>query len=155
MPLEKYFDRVCFSCLKQSSEDLLKRVFLKISQIYPWNLIGKDSNSLEFCDIFKNSYFLEICEQLLLPSKHSSWWRRLEDVFRLRLQKTSWRRLDQDEYIRITHMSLEDVLIKINIFVLAIYLQDVFKTFSRHLQDILQKRPAKMFPRRFQDVAPG
>ena len=23
------------------------------------------------------------------PSKHSSWWRRLEDVFRLRLQKTS------------------------------------------------------------------
>ena len=26
------------------------------------------------------------------PNKHSSWWRPLEDVFRLRLQKTSWSR---------------------------------------------------------------
>ena len=41
-------------------------------------------------------------------SKHSSWWRRLEDVFRLRLQKASSRRL-QDEYIRLTHTSSEDV----------------------------------------------
>ena len=36
--------------------------------------------------------------------------RRLEDAFRLRLQKTSSRRLDQDEYIRLTHASSEGVL---------------------------------------------
>ena len=76
------------------------------------------------------------------PSKHSSWWRRLEDVFGLRLQKTSSRRL-------------QDVLIKTNIFVLAIRLQDVFKTFSRRLQDVLQKRLQDIFKtssRRLQDV---
>ena len=71
------------------------------------------------------------------PSKHSSWWGRLEEDFYLRLQKTSWRRL---QYL----------LIKTNIFVLAKHLQDVFKTSSRrfegifkislrHLQDILQR----------------
>ena len=32
-----------------------------------------------------------------------------EDVFRLRLQKMSSRRLDQDEYIRLSHSSSEDV----------------------------------------------
>ena len=59
------------------------------------------------------------------PSKHSSWWRRLQDVLiktnmfalALRLQKTSSRRL-------------QDVLVKTNIFVLAIRLQNVFKTSS-------------------------
>ena len=90
-----------------------------------------------------------------VPSKHSSWWRRLEDVFRLRLQKTSSRRL-------------QEVLIKTNMFALALRLQKtswsrpiylpwssrplqdvfktsskrlqgVFKTSSRHLQDILQR----------------
>ena len=54
-----------------------------------------------------------------LPSKNSS-WRRLEDAFRL--QKTSSRRLDQDQYI----------------IVLVTPLQDVFKTFSRHLQDVFK-----------------
>ena len=77
-------------------------------------------------------------------------WRRLEDVFRLCLQKTSSRRL-------------EDVLIKTNMFASALRLQktssrrlgqdqyirlgytssrrlqDVFKTSSRHLQDVLQR----------------
>ena len=61
-------------------------------------------------------------------------WRRLEDVFRLRLQKTSSRRL-------------QDVLVKTNIFVLSIRLQDVFKTFSRRLQDIF-----KTSSRRLQDI---
>ena len=77
-----------------------------------------------------------------LPSKHPSWWRRLEDVFCLRLQKTSPRRL-------------QDVLVKTNIFVLAIRLQDVFKAFSRRLQDALQKRLQGIFktsPRRLQNV---
>ena len=71
-------------------------------------------------------------------------WRRLsssssEDVLIkmnifalvIRLQKTSSRRLDQDQYIRLGHTSSRRV-------------QDVFKTFSRHLQDVL--------PRCLQDV---
>ena len=70
-----------------------------------------------------------------------------EDGFSVRLQKTSSRRLDQDEYIHLTHTSSEDVLIKTNIFVLVIRLQDVFKTFSRRLQDVF-----KTSSRRFQDV---
>ena len=91
-----------------------------------------------------------------IPSKHSSWWRRLQDVLikmnmfasALRLQKTSSRRLGQDQYIRLGHTSsrrLQDVLVKTNIFVLAIRLQDVFKTFSRRLQDVLQKRLQDIF----------
>ena len=84
-----------------------------------------------------------------LPSKHSSWWRRLEyilkmSVFRLRLQKTPTRRL-QDVLIKTnmfalalrlqktSSIRLQDVLVKTNIFVLAICLQDVFKTSSRRL----------------------
>ena len=66
-------------------------------------------------------------------------WRHLEDVFRLRLQKTSSRRLDQDEYIRLTHVSPEDV----------------FKTFSRRLQDVLRKLLQDIFKtssRCFEDV---
>ena len=90
-----------------------------------------------------------------------------EDVFRLRLQKTSSRRLDQDEYIGVNHMSPEDVfkntssrrlqevLVKTNIFVQVALLQDVFKTSSRSLQGVL-KRPsrhlAKTSSKRLQDV---
>ena len=55
-----------------------------------------------------------------------------EDVFRLRLQKTSSRRLDQDQYIRLGHTSSRR-------------LQDVFKTSSRRLQDVLQKRLQDIF----------
>ena len=76
--------------------------------------------------------------------------RRLQDVLiktnmfasALRLQKTSSRRL-------------QDVLVKTNIFVLAIRLQDVFRTFSRRLQDVLQKGLqdiSKTSSRRFEDV---
>ena len=84
---------------------------------------------------------------LIIPSKHSSWWRRLEDVF---LQKASSRRL-QNVLIKTNIFAilirLQDVLIKTNIFVLVIRLQEVFKTFSRRLQDIF-KTPS----RRFDDV---
>ena len=89
-------------------------------------------------------------------------WRRLEDVFRLRLQKTSSRRFGQDQYIRLGYMTSRR-------------LQDVFKTFSRRLQDVLprclqdifktsskrlaktssrhlQGRLAKISSRRFEDV---
>ena len=83
----------------------------------------------------------------------------------------SSRPLDQDDYIRLSHTSSEEVLVKTNIFVLAICLQHVFKTFSRrlektssrHLQDVLptalqsifktsSRRVAKTSSRHLQDV---
>ena len=84
-------------------------------------------------------------------------WRRLEDVFRLRLRKTSSKRLDEDEYILINHTSSEDVFktssrrlgqdqyIRLG-HTSSRRLQDVFKTSSRrlaktssrHLQDVLK-----------------
>ena len=101
----------------------------------------------------------------LLPSKHSSWWRRLktswrhlsfsssEDIFKtnidallIRLKKTSSWRLDQDQYFRLGHTSsrrLQDVF-KMSSRrlqdVLQKCLQDIFKTSSRHLRDVLPRR---------------
>ena len=92
----------------------------------------------------------------IFPIKYSSWWRRIEGVFRLRLQKTSSR-------------GLQDVLIKTNIFALAIHLQKMSSsrrlgqdqyirlehTSWRRLQDVLKKRLQGIFkrsPRRFEDV---
>ena len=62
-----------------------------------------------------------------------------EDVFRRHLQETSSRCLDQDKYIHLSHRSSENVFVKTNISVLAIRLQDVYKTSSRRPQDVLQK----------------
>ena len=57
------------------------------------------------------------------PQKHLSWLKRLEGVFCLRLQKRR----------------LQDILVETNIFVVLVkYLQDVFKTSSRLLQDVLK-----------------
>ena len=94
-----------------------------------------------------------------------TYWRRLEDVFRLHLQKTYSRRLDQDEYVRLTHTSSEDALRTswsraINSswsYVFKTFsrcLQDIFKTSSGHLQDILQKLLQDIFKtssRRFEN----
>ena len=97
----------------------------------------------------------EYSQQTFVLMKTS--WRRLEGVFRLRLQKTSSRRLDQDEYIRLSHTSSEDVFktssrrlgqdqyIRLG-YTSSRRLQDVFKTSSRrlaktssrHLQDVLK-----------------
>ena len=59
----------------------------------------------------------------------------------LNLKSGSWQskipaniRLDED-VLKTSSSSSEDVLVKTNIFVLAIRLQDVFKTFSRRLED--------------------
>ena len=84
-------------------------------------------------------------------------WRRLsssssEDVFEM-----SSRHIGQNEHIRLSHTSSGDVLLKTNIFVLTIRLEDVFETFSRrlakasprHVQDIF-----KMFLRHLQDILP-
>ena len=97
--------------------------------------------------------------------------RRRQDIFRLRLQKTSSRRL-QVIFIKtnifalalIFRRRLQDVLVKTNIFVIAVRLQDVFKMFSRRLQGVLPKhrrdvlktsfsrRPAKTSSRRLQHI---
>ena len=61
------------------------------------------------------------------------------------LMKSSWRRLDQDEYVRLSLKSSEDILVKTNIFVLSI----VFKTFWRRLKDVL-KNVLKTSSRRLQ-----
>ena len=117
------------------------------------------------------------------PSKHSSSWRRLEDVFRFRLQKTSSRRF-QDIFktssrrlAKTSLRHLQDVLPRRrqNFFKTSSrrlaktssrHFQDVFKTFSRRLQDFKtssrrlrdvlktsSRRLAKMPSKRFQDVS--
>ena len=69
-------------------------------------------------------------------------------IFRRRLQdilKTSWSRRIYSPYSYVFRRRLQDVLIKINIFVLVIRLQNVFKTSSRHLQDVLLRRFQEVF----------
>ena len=104
-----------------------------------------------YCCHSKLTSYYVITKQTFALMKTS--WRRLwssssEDFF-----KTSSRRLDQDEYIRLTHTSSEDVfktssrrLHQVNVFVLVIRLQDVFKMFWKRLQDVF-----KTSSRRFQD----
>ena len=100
-----------------------------------------------------------------------------EDVFRLRLQKTSSRRLDQDEYVRLSLTSSELVLMTSSrrlgqdqyICLGHMFsrrfedvlkrssrpLQGVFKTFWRRLQDVFKtssRLSAKILSRRFQGV---
>ena len=99
------------------------------------------------------------------PSKHSSWWRCLEDVFGHRLQKTSSRRLDQEEYIRLTH-SLQktssrrlhqDQHIRLG-HTSSRRPQDIFKTSSRCFENVFKtssrrfENVIKTSSRRFQDV---
>ena len=90
-------------------------------------------------------------------------WRRLEDVFRLRLQKASWRCL-QDVLIKTNMFGLDlrlqktssrrlqDVLVKSNIFALAIRLQDVFKTSCKNVFKASSRRPTKMSSRLLQNI---
>ena len=80
------------------------------------------------------------------PSKHSSWWRRLEDAF-----KTSSRRLHQDEYVRLSLMSSEDVFKTSWSRPIYSCWPSVFKTSSRHFQDVF-KTSCKTSSRRLQDI---
>ena len=90
-----------------------------------------------YLDTFHTVYGMK-CIIMKLPSKHSSWWRRLEDVLKTSFVFVFRWRLDPDEYVRLSLTSSEDVLVKTNIFVLAIRLQDVLNTFSRRLEDVLK-----------------
>ena len=60
---------------------------------------------------------------VIIPTKNSSWWRRL----------------GQDQYIRLGYTSSRR-------------LQDVFKTSSRHLQDVLPRRLQDVLQKRLQDI---
>ena len=139
--------------------------FKETNQICSPLKISQSINAESACDRNNKSMYSCFYEsKKVFPSKHSSWWRPLEDVFCLRLQKTSWsrqiclpwpcvfrrRRLGQDQYIRLGHMSsrrLQDVF-KTSSRRLAKTssrrFEDVFRTSSRHPQDVL--------PRRLQDV---
>ena len=85
-----------------------------------------------------------------------------EDVLKTSFVVVFRRRLDQDEYVRpsqrlqnTSSRRLQGVLIKTNIFVLAIRLKGVFKTSSRRLQDVLPRRlqhVLKTSSRHFQDI---
>ena len=64
----------------------------------------------------------------------------------------SSRRSDQDDYVRLT---FSEDMVKTKIFILAIHLQDVLKTFWRCLRNVLQKRLQDVFKtplRHLQDV---
>ena len=88
-------------------------------------------------------------------------WRRLEDVFHVRLQKTSSRRLDQDKHIRLGHTSsrrLQDVFKMSSKRLQDVFktpCKSIFKTSSRRLQDVFKtssRRLEKMSSRRLQDI---
>ena len=98
------------------------------------------------CRKFFERIFLNFKWKQLIPSKQSSWWRRLEDVFCLCLQKTSSRGLDQDEYIRLTHTS-SDEYIRLN----HTSSRRLAKKSSRHLQDVLEDEKLLRW-RRAEDV---
>ena len=87
------------------------------------------------------------------PNKHSSRWRRLEDVLKTSLVfvfTTSWSRRIYSPYSYVFKTSSSRSTYSSWSYVFKTFsrrLQDVFKTSSRHLQGVL-----KMFWKRFQDV---
>ena len=95
----------------------------------------------------RSSHYMRCSLQLLL---------RLSCLSRrLRLQKTSSRRPDQDECVHLSLTSsrrLQDVLVMTNIFVLAIRLQGVFKKFSRWLQDVFKTSCQDVFDKSSKDA---
>ena len=111
-----------------------------------------------------------LCTFNLRPvSTRLEWWHHPaninfdEDVLRTSFVFDFRRRLDQDEYIHLTHTSSEDVfktswsraIYSSWSYVFKTSCQDVFKTSSRHLEDVFKispRRLAKMFSRRLQNV---
>ena len=123
----------------------------------------------------KNFQDEELSHELFLttrqPNKHSSWWKRLEDVFCLHLQKTflktTWLRRIYSSWscvFKTSSRRLEDVFktfsrctakfssrhlqdafkiyYRVKLFLLA-HLQDVFKTYSTRFWDVLRRRLSK------------
>ena len=93
-----------------------------------------------FSSKFKKEPYIHLIRNIQYPQQTfvlmKTSWRRIEDLFRLRLQKTSSRRLDQDEYVHLSLTSLEDA----------------FKTSSRYLGQDQYIDLGHMSSRRLQDV---
>ena len=100
-----------------------------------------------FCLCFKCLKFLHEkkikLKTVLIASISILIRRRLEDVF-----KTSWSRRIYSPYTYVFRRRLQDILIKTNIFVLVIRLQDV----SPRLFKMSSRRLVKTSSRRFEDV---
>ena len=107
--------------------------------------------------------YQEIISQIIIPSKHSSWWRRLEGVLKTSFVFIFGRRLDQDEYVRFSLTSSEDVFktssrrLDQDQYIPLGYtssrrLQDVFKTSSRRLQDVLPRLLQDVLQKGLQDI---
>ena len=99
-----------------------------------------------------NIFVLAICLQDVfktfsrrLQDIFKTFWRRLQDVFKTSSRplqgvfKTSSRRLDQDEYVCLSLTSSEDVFKTSWSRPIYSSWPYVFKTSSRHLQDVLQR----------------
>ena len=85
-----------------------------------------------------------------LPSKHSSWWRRVEDVF-----KTSWRCLQWTFFFLFSKTSCKHVLkTSWRRFkdVLKTSCEEVLKTSWRRLEDLFGRCPGNTSWRRLEDV---
>ena len=90
----------------------------------------------------------------MFPSKHSSWWRRLQDVFKAsckKVFKTFSRRLQ--DVLKMSSKHLQDVLqrclqdvfkryYQVKLFLLTQF-QDVFETYSKHFWEVLLRRLSK------------
>ena len=96
----------------------------------------------------------------LLPNKHSSRWRRLEEVLKTSFVFVFERHLDEDEYILINDTSSENVfktswsrpIYSSCPYVFKTFLRYVFKTSSRRLAKTSSRHLQGVLPRRLQDV---
>ena len=137
-------------------------------------MISPTPNWMKHTGPISNRRFQRASQQTFILMKTS--WRRPENAFRLledvliktniftlliRFQKTSSRRLDQDQYIRLGHTfsrNTEGVFITSSRplqYILPKKYYSVFLTSSRLLPDILPRRLQdvfKTFSRRFQDI---
>ena len=89
------------------------------------------------------------------PSKHSSWGRPPEDVLKTSLVIVFRRRLDQDEYVLLTHTSSEDVFKTSSSKPIYSPWSYIFKTSSKCFQDVFKtssKRLPNTSSRRLQDI---
>ena len=111
--------------------------------------------------LWRNLFLSKLPQEIFVLMKTS--WGRLEDIFRLRLQKTSSKRLDQDEYIHLTYTSLEDVFrtssgrLDQDLYIRLGHTswRRLVKTSSKRLEDVFKmscKNVFKTSSRRLQDI---
>ena len=99
------------------------------------------------CFPVKFSNFFRYLFWRTFPANIRLWWRRLEKVSRLRLQKTSWSRRTYSLYSYVFRRRFQDVFKTSWSRPIYSSWSYVFKTSSRHFQDVF-KTPS----RRFKDV---